>query len=69
MSTWRTVVADGEFEELRGEEAQRMALARLADRLLPPAQAARVARGDDPFRPPGLDAPAVFFRVRRRQGG
>ncbi len=63
-SEWRTVVADGEFEELRGEESQRRAMSTLAKRLLPASASARIANGDDPFRPKGVDAPAVFFRVR-----
>jgi len=66
LTSWRTVVADGEFEELRGEETQRRALWILADRLLPHTGAARASMGDDPFRRPGLDLPAVLFRVRLR---
>ena len=64
MESWQTVVADGEFEEICGEPLQHAALARLAGRLLPPAAAARVERGEDPFRPPGMTVPAVLFRVR-----
>ncbi len=66
MASWRTVVADGEFEEIRGEERRQQALRLLATRLLPPTQAAKVDQGEDPFRPPGLDLPAVLFRVRIR---
>lgn len=63
-SSWRTVVIDGEFEELRGEEAQQRALSTLAERLLPPSAASRVAQGDDPFRAVGEDTPAVLYRIR-----
>ena len=63
-ANWRTVVADGEFEELCGEENQRRALQTLAERLLAPGAGSRAANGDDPFRTPGVDLPAVLFRVR-----
>ena len=64
MAQWRTVVADGAFEEIRGERLQHEALVRLAAGLLPQGAKDRAEKGDDPFRPPGLDLPAVLFRVR-----
>ncbi len=67
MSSWKTVVADGDFEEIRDKLAQQTALATLTHRLLPESAVARLERGEDPFRPPGLDAPAVLFRVRLRE--
>jgi nitroimidazol reductase NimA-like FMN-containing flavoprotein (pyridoxamine 5'-phosphate oxidase superfamily) len=63
-SSWRTVVIDGEFEELRGSEVRQRALSKLARHLLPPEAASRMARGDDPFRPPGEEAPVVLYRIR-----
>jgi hypothetical protein len=65
-SHWRTVVADGEFEEIRGEENRRHAMELLAEKLLPRSQVARIARGEDPFKPAGLDLPVVLYRVRIR---
>ncbi len=59
MTSWRTVVASGRFEELRGDEAAR-ALATLVTRLQPPGAGVKA----DPFAPPGLEDRVVLFRVR-----
>jgi nitroimidazol reductase NimA-like FMN-containing flavoprotein (pyridoxamine 5'-phosphate oxidase superfamily) len=61
--SWQSVVAQGVFEELRGDEA-RTALDRLVQRLLPPGQ---VPAGVDPFCPPGAESQVVMFRVRLRE--
>ena len=46
---------------------QEKALATLTRRLLPKAALEKLDRGEDPFRPPGLDLPVVLFRVRLNQ--
>jgi len=66
LERWRTAVLDGFAEELHGEEA-RSALALLARRVLSPLAGELVARGGDPFRPPGGDAPDLVFRVHVSQ--
>ena len=60
MTTWRSVIGWGDFEELRGAEA-RDALRSLIGRLLPPGA---VPEGSDPFAPPGLEDRVVMFRVK-----
>jgi nitroimidazol reductase NimA-like FMN-containing flavoprotein (pyridoxamine 5'-phosphate oxidase superfamily) len=57
-AAWQSVVAFGDFQELRGEAATR-ALRLLVDQLAPPP-----ANGaPDPFAPPGLEDQVVLFRV------
>jgi uncharacterized protein len=59
MTSWRSVLAWGRFEELRGKEA-RAALRALVTRLLPPELADGAG---DPFAPPGMEDRVVLFRV------
>ena len=61
--SWRSVIADGTFEELRGEDADRV-LALLAERF----RRGRRPDGDEPGaaerRPRGGGRPGVAFRIR-----
>jgi uncharacterized protein len=59
FSSWRSVLAWGDYEELHGEEA-RAALRLLVERFLPPG----AAPDGDPFAPPGMEDKVVLFRVR-----
>jgi uncharacterized protein len=62
MTSWRSVVLFGEYEELKGDAA-RAALRRLTARLIPNPPPGV----SDPFAPPGLEQQAVLFRIRIRE--
>jgi uncharacterized protein len=60
MTSWRSVVAWGKYDELHGEQA-RSALTLLVERLIPRGVPSNVA---DPFAPPSMADRAILFRVQ-----
>jgi len=66
MANWRTVIAWGEFEELKDWDSRMIAMNKLHERILPMISSETLQLSVDwPFSPTELDRiPGVTFRIR-----